>query len=186
MKLGFRELLFVCVIVGLLACTYLFVFKKSAARRAELAQEIDRKETALTNLKQATAGVEDLNKMVSDLEQAIKFFDSKLPQEREVDQILEEVWKLAKANSLETKTVKQMKVESNANYNELPIQLGLSGNFYGYYAFLQQLEKMPRITRVTHMYLSKINDRDGDMQAQMTLCIFFEPEGKSTAMAAAR
>ena len=181
MKLGFRELLFVCVIVGLLACTYQFIFKPSAARRAELSTEIERKETALANLRQATAGVDDLNKMISDLEQAIKFFDSKLPQEREVDKVLKEVWQLAEANTLQTKTIKTMKAEPNASYNELPIQLSLSGNFYGYYAFLQQLEKLPRITRVTTMNLTKINDRDGDMQAQMTLSIFFEPENKTVA-----
>ncbi|HZZ44055.1 MAG TPA: type 4a pilus biogenesis protein PilO [Tepidisphaeraceae bacterium] len=183
MKLGFREILFVCVIVGLLACTYLFVFKKAVAHRADLRAEIDRKETALSNLRQATAGVEDLNKMVVDLEQAIHFFDSKLPQEKEVDQILKEVWQLAAANNLTTKTIKTMKSEMNANYNELPIQLALSGNFYGYYTFLQQLEKLPRITRVTDMKLTKIDDRDGDMQAQMTLSIFFEPEHKTVATA---
>lgn len=185
MKLGVRELLFVCVMIGLLACTYLFVFKKAAARRAELKTDIERKETQLSNLRQATAGVEDLNKMVSDLEQAINFFDSKLPQEREVDSILKEVWQLAAANKLTTKTIKTLKNEPNASYSELPIELALSGNFYGYYAFLQQLEKLPRITRVTHMNLTKINDRDGDMQAKMTLSIFFEPENKSTAMAGA-
>lgn len=186
MKLGVRELLFLCVMVGLLACTYLFVFKKSAARRDDLKAEIERKETALANLKQATAGVEDLNKMVSDLEQAIKFFDSKLPQEREVDKILKEVWQLAEANTLTTKTIKTMKAETNASYNELPIQLALSGNFYGYYSFLQQLEKLPRITRVTHMNLTKINDRDGDMQAQMTLSIFFEPDNNKAVATAAQ
>jgi type IV pilus assembly protein PilO len=183
MKLGVRELLFVCVILGLLACTYQFIFKKAASRRADLKADTERMEGQLANLRQATAGVEDLNKMVSDLEQAIKFFDSKLPQEREVDKILKEVWQLAEANTLTTKTIKTMKAEQNASYNELPIQLALSGNFYGYYSFLQQLEKLPRITRVTHMNLTKINDRDGDMQAQMTLSIFFEPDNKSVASA---
>jgi Tfp pilus assembly protein PilO len=178
MKLGFRELLFVCVIVGLLGCTYLFVFKKSQARRAELRAEIERKQTALTNLTQATAGIEDLTKMVNDLEQAIKFFDSKLPQEKEVDQILKEVWQLAEANQLQTKTIKTMKADPNAGYSEQPIMLAFSGNFYGYYSFLQQLEKLPRITRVTKMDLKKMNDRDGFMEADMTLSIYFEPESK--------
>lgn len=181
MKLGIRELLFVCVMVGLLACTYLFVFKKSAARRAELAAEIERKQTALSNLTQATAGVEDLTKMVSDLEEAIRFFDSKLPQEKEVDKILKEVWQMAEANSLTTKTIRTLAGDRNASYSELPIQLGLSGNFYGFYSFLQQLEKLPRITRVTTMDLIKINDRDGDMQALVTLSIFFEPAGRPAA-----
>jgi Tfp pilus assembly protein PilO len=55
--------------------------------------------------------------------------------------------------------------------------MSLSGDFNGFYAFLQQLEKMPRITRVTNMALTKITDRDGAMQARITLSIFFEPDG---------
>jgi len=54
--------------------------------------------------------------------------------------------------------------------------MNLSGDFNGYYSFLLQLEKLPRITRVTQMNLQKISDRDGEMQAQMTLSIFFEPD----------
>jgi hypothetical protein len=42
--------------------------------------------------------------------------------------------------------------------------------------FLLQLEQLPRLTRVTRMDLKKINERDGSMEAQMTLNIFFEPE----------
>jgi type IV pilus assembly protein PilO len=148
-----------------------------------LRAEIDRKEAALQNLSQATAGRDDPAKMVKDLEQAIKFFDSKLPQEKEIDQVLKEVWQLAEANQLQTKTIKTMKADPSAGYTEQPIQLAFSGNFYGYYAFLQQLEKLPRITRVTKMELKKMNDRDGFMEADMTLSIYFEPSGRQQVAA---
>ena len=61
-------------------------------------------------------------------------------------------------------------------YSEQPIEMSLSGDFNGFYEFLLQLEKLRRLTRVTQMDLTKITDRDGEMQAQMTLSIFFEPE----------
>jgi hypothetical protein len=64
--------------------------------------------------------------------------------------------------------------------------LSLSGDFNGYYAFLLQLEKLPRITRVTQMKLEKINDRDGEMQAQLTLSIFFEPDTGSRSLASSK
>ena len=44
-------------------------------------------------------------------------------------------------------------------------------------------ENMPRITRVTHMNLSKIAERDGAMQAKLTLSIFFEPDTGGSRMA---
>lgn len=120
------------------------------------------------------------------MQQAITFFESKLPQEKEVDKILKEVWQMAEANSLQTRTIKTMKSERGASYSEQPIQMNLSGDFNGFYEFLLQLEKLPRITRVTQMKLEKISDRDGEMQAQMTLSIFFEPDTGRAAAASAR
>jgi hypothetical protein len=59
--------------------------------------------------------------------------------------------------------------------------MNLAGDFKGFYAFLLQLEKLPRITRVSQMKLEKIDDREGEMTAQMTLSIFFEPEAASAS-----
>src|SRR5204862_4771263 len=115
------------------------------------------------------------------MQKVINFFEYKLSKEKEVEEMVKEVWQMAEANSLQTKAIKTAKSERGANYSEQPIQMSLSGDFNGFYSFLLQLEKLPRITRVTEMNLQKINDRDGEMQAQMTLSIFFEPDTGSVA-----
>jgi type IV pilus assembly protein PilO len=186
MKFGFRELLFFIVLLGFLAGTYFFVFAKANQKREALRLEILQKQQALADLQVSTAGIEDLNKRIKDLQEAIAYFESKLPQEKEFDKILEEVSNMASANSLQSKAVRTLKTERCATYSEQPIQIGLSGNFNGFYLFLQQLEKLPRITRITGMSLQKIQERDGDMQATMTLSIFFEPLGSTTTMAGAQ
>ena len=179
MKFGIRELLFVVILGGLLCASYFFVFTKKNAERVALRADTAKKEKALASLRQATAGIDDLARKIDELQQAITFFESKLPQEKEVDKILKEVWQMAEANALQTRTIKTLKTERSANYTEQPISLSLSGDFNGFYAFLLQLEKLPRITRITEMDLTKINDRDGEMEATMTLSIFFEAEGAS-------
>jgi len=166
--------------LALLFSTNYFVFSKSNKRKGERLADIHQRQTALSNLQTATAGIEDLNRKVDELQKAITFFESKLPQEKEVDKILKEVWQMAEANSLQTRTIKTLKSERGPNYSEQPIQMSLSGDFNGFYSFLLQLEKLPRITRVTQMQLQKINDRDGEMQAQVTLSIFFEPDNGSS------
>ncbi len=176
MKLGARELIFFCVMLGLLGCAYFFVFAKANDKRESLKADIATRQEALANLNHATAGIENLNRKVEELKKAIEFFESKLPAEKEVDKILKEVWQMAEANSLQTQTVKTLKPERNANYSEQPIQMSLSGDFNGFYSFLLQLEKLPRLTKLTNMTLRKIDDRDGEMQAQLTLSIFFEPD----------
>jgi type IV pilus assembly protein PilO len=176
MKFGIRELVFFVTMVGLLACTYLFIFKPRNEKRLALLADIDSKTKIMGNLQQATSGITDLNNKLAELQQAISFFESKLPAEKEMDKILKEVWQMAAANNLQTRQVKTMHSEHGTSYSEQPIQMSLSGDFKGYYSFLLQLEKLQRITRVGQMTLTKINDRNGDMQAQMTLSIFFEPE----------
>jgi Tfp pilus assembly protein PilO len=183
MKLGLREILFLTVMVALLVCTYLFVFEKANRKREALVKETQERQQTLESLRQATAGIDDLNRKISDLQEAIKFFESKLPQEKEIDNVLQEVSQKAEQNSLSTKTFKSLKVERNANYSEQAIQMTLSGDFRGFYSFLQQIEKLQRITRLTDMKLEKINDRNGEMQAQVTLSIFFTPDPNGSAVA---
>ena len=176
MKFGIREIIFVMVMLGLLGSTNYFVFSKSNQRKAERLAEIRSRQQKLGDLQRQTAGIDDVNRKIDELQQAITFFESKLPQEKDVDKILKEVWQMAEANQLTTKTIKTLKSERGPSYSEQPIQMSLSGDFNGFYSYLLQLEKLPRITRITNMNLQKINDRDGEMQAQLTLSIFFEPD----------
>jgi type IV pilus assembly protein PilO len=185
MKFGIRELVLVSAMVALLICSYLFVFTKANAKRVRMEQEVSTWKKELSSLDQKTAGIDNIGRKIEELQKAISFFENKLPQEREVDKILKEVWQMAEANSLQTKTVKTLKSERGATYSEQPIQMNLAGDFRGFYAFLLQLEKLPRITRVTQMKLEKINERDGEMTAQLTLSIFFEPEAGSSGATAA-
>ncbi len=184
MKLGLRETIFFALMLGLLGCSWHFVFNKANQRRGALLADINAKESTLANLRSSTAGIADLSRKIADLQKAIAFFESKLPQEKEIDKILQEIWQMAEANSLQVKTVKTLRAEHAAGYNEQPIQMSLSGDFNGFYSFLLQLEKLPRITRIHQMTLKKIADHEGEMQAQLTLSIFFEPEARPAVAAA--
>jgi type IV pilus assembly protein PilO len=184
MKLGFREILFLTVMLGLFGCTYFMVFKKANAKREDLKAQIARKQKALADLRRSTTGVEDLARKIDELQQAITFFESKLPKEKEIDDILDSLSRLASANSLTTKTIKTLKQETAANFHEQPIQMSVAGDFNGFYAFLLQLEKLPRLTRITQMKLDKITDRDGETQATITLSIFFEASKPDVSVAA--
>jgi type IV pilus assembly protein PilO len=179
MKIG--RLLFVVLMIALLGGGYFFVFKPATAKRLARQADMEAKRKALTDLRSATAGISDLERKIDDLQKAIKFFESKLPQEKEIDTVLREVWQLAERNNLTTKSIKTLHSERLAGYSELPVQVGLSGDFRGYYAFLLELERLPRITRVTQMKLEKISNREGEMTAQLTLSIYFEAGGLAVA-----
>ena len=183
MKFGVREIIFAVVMVGLLASSKFLVFDKSNAKRDGLKAEIERKQKALMDLDRATVGIEDVKVKIDELQKAITFFENKLPQKRQVETILQEVWQLAEANALKAKKIQTLKNQRSGGASEQLIELGLSGDFYGFYSFMQRLERLPRLTRVSKMSLTKINDRDGEMEATLTLSIFYEPEAESEAPA---
>src|SRR5437879_1504421 len=129
MKFGVRELVFVLLMVGLVVASYAFVFRKANEKREALQSEIVGKERQLADLRQSTSGISDLNRKIADLEKAIAFFESKLPQEKEMDKVLREVWQMAQANQLTTKQIKTLPSERFAGYCEQPIQMSMSGDF---------------------------------------------------------
>lgn len=174
------------VMLGLAGAGFYFLWlSKTINSDAELTLATEAEQRELADLERSTAGIDDINRKIKDLQDAIQFFESKLPAEKEVETILEQVWKMAEANSLQAKTIRTGKTERTANYSEQSIEMNLAGDFNGFYLFVQQLEKLPRLTRITDMSLSKMTDRDGEMQAKLTLSIYFEPSesGRSTASA---
>jgi Tfp pilus assembly protein PilO len=184
MRFGIREILFIVVMVGLLVSSWFFVIQKSQQKIQAMERKTEEKNKALADLERATAGVADVDSKVEELEEAIKFFEKKLPQEREMDQILKEVWEMAEKNRLTTRTIRTMKSQKSVSYSEQPIEMNLAGDFRGFYEFLLQLERLPRLTRVSHMNLEKMQNNEGLMEAKMTMSIFFEPEntgGSATA-----
>jgi Tfp pilus assembly protein PilO len=174
MKLGIREAVFFVLLLGLLCAYWWFGFRRMDERRVSLEKAMVAKHNELTDLRRSTAGIENVSLKLQQLAEAIKFFESKLPQEKEIDTVLDRVWKIAEQNNLTSRTVKTLRTERGPQFSEQQMQLSLSGDFEGFYQFLLDFEKLPRITRLTKMDLQKINDREGQMQAEVVLSIYFE------------
>ncbi len=185
MKPGLREIIFIVLLMAIPIGAWWFVFKPSNARNAEIRQQIEIKQAKLRLLNQATASIGDLKKEIKSLEDAIDFFQSKLPSEKEIDKVLKEVWQLAESNNLTTKNIRTLKRKRDKNYStatsrfaEQPISMKLEGDFQGFYAFLLALEQQPRIMRVSKMDVSKVEDGpQGQIQADFIMSIFFENKG---------
>jgi type IV pilus assembly protein PilO len=183
MKLGIREILFLCVMLGVLASSYFLIFSKGNAKCLALTVDTLKKRQALADLRTETTGISDMNRKIDELQSAIQIFDSKLPAQRDVDTILQQITQISQSAGLVTKTVKPAKSETNANYSEEPIDLTLSGSFEGFYQFLLDVEKLPRLTRITQMHLTKLDNREGQMTADLFLSIYFAPDLQSSASA---
>ncbi len=178
MQFGLREATFVLLLLAMPVAAYFFVFQPRANQIAEARTEIASKQTKLKELEAATKSIEDLGDEIDELRQAIELFEKKLPAQRDVEVVLRDVWRLAAENNLTPKSVRTDKIVASSQYAELPIKMTIIGDFSGFYTFLQELEKLPRITRTPKMKLKKLNKQEGEMQADMVLSIFFEGDNR--------
>jgi Tfp pilus assembly protein PilO len=184
MKIGLREIIFLKLMVGLLAAAYFFGFARMDEKRRGYESAIAEKQQKLAELTRATRDIENMGAKIKSLEQAITFFEGKLPQEQEVERILGSVTELVAKHGLYSKSFKpNPKPVVTPNYRERQIEIALTGDFFGFYGFIRELELLPRIIKITDLKLRKIDEHDGQTEAVLKLSIFFDPPKAALATA---
>ena len=184
-----RQTVLVSLLLGMVVGAWYFVFRPRDRQDADMRLQIAAKQKQLQKLNRVTATIGNLKDEIASLEKAIEFFRSKLPNEKEIDKVLEEVWRLAEANNLTTKGIYTARrspssvfVTEGSTQNEQPITMGFEGEFVGFYSFLQALEGQPRIMRIRSIGLESLDGKAGRIKADLEMSIFFEdPDSRKAA-----
>lgn len=146
-----------------------------ALRRTEADRAaIQDRRAQLLKLQRVGALISDLEKEIGRLQKALTFFEDRLPEEREIDVILREVWLIADSKSLTPRSIRTSEPETMPRYNSLPITLSLEGPFESFYEFLLGLERLPRLTKVRQMQVTKSPPAEGVVRVDLLMDIFFE------------
>lgn len=179
MQFGLREIVFILLLLGVPAAAYFFVFEPRNEQIAELNQEIKLKQDKLTHLESVTRNIPDMNAEIARLTEAIELIEERLPDMRNLEEVLHQVWQLAGRQRLTPKSIRPDKTVRKHSYSELPIQMEIVGDFDGFYSFLLEVEKLPRIMQLKEMTLEKNKGKDaeqGQMTATLNISVFFEDD----------
>ena len=174
MKGPTRILITVLGMVGIAAVVAVLLIVP-ALRRTEVDRTaIQHRREQLLKLKRVAGLISDLKKEIGRLEVALTFFEDRLPEEREIDVILREMWLIADSKSLTPRSIRTNEPETMPRYNSQPITLSLEGPFESFYEFLLGLERLPRLTKVRQMQVTKSPLAEGVVQVDLLMDIFFE------------
>lgn len=183
MHFGIRELIFFAVLLAVPVASYMYVFQPRNDEIAQATTEIEIKQARLAQLAEVVSRIDDMGLAIEAGREAIELIEAKLPNEQDVEGILEQVWSLAKRNNLNVRSVKSDRPVPAATYMELPLRVVMEGAFDGFYQFLLELENLPRITRIHQMDLKRADGGPrqasgelppGSTLANFTLSIYFE------------
>ncbi len=181
MKFGTREIVLLVLLMMMPVASWWFVFHPRDQRNANMRTQIEARQEKLRQLNQAIGAAHDLQLQIDSLTEAIDYFKSRLPEEKEIDKILRDISRLAKSNNLSTKSIRTLNRNSETNFvsgggqSEQPIAVRLTGDFEGFYSFLLALEAQPRIMRISKMDLEASKKGPAGMvTARFEMSIFFE------------
>ena len=186
MRFGPREVVFLIVLLVVPVASYFYVFKPRNHEIKQAQIEVENKQAKLDKLREVTEKIEDLGVAIDHGRAAIDLVEAKLPSARDVEVMLEDVWRHAAESRLSVKSVKSDKPVPAAGYMEQPLKVSMEGQFKGFYDFLIALENLPRITRIHEMTLEQTSKRGmgsevGEvLKADFTLSIYFEPTADGT------
>jgi type IV pilus assembly protein PilO len=167
------SLLALLIVVSYVA--YRYMIMPANQHLTEQRTRVESKLEKLTELEKATAAAKDLNEQLEQLEEALEFFESKLPPTEEIDQVLQDVTLIGEKQGVKRKAIRRMaKKEIHNGYVEQPLEMELEGNFNSFYSFLLELEKLPRIMKIREMKLNKQKENEGQVSADFVLSIFFQ------------
>ena len=185
MRFGIRELIFLVVLLAVPVASWWYVFKPRNAEIQQAHREIEVKQAKLDKLREVAKRIDDIGLAIEQGREAVELVEAKLPNREQVEDILENVWQLAKRNHQTLKSIKSEKPVPAALYMEQPLRMVVTGRFDGFYQFLLELENLSRITRVPRMKLERLDSLSGGpddleldsgmMTAEFTLSIYFEP-----------
>ncbi len=105
MQFGPRTLIFVLLLLAMPIAAYMLLFKPLNQQRDDAIHDTQMKQAKLASLASAMAHTRDLQGEIESLKSAIAILEAKLPNEKEMDRVLQEVWEKAKNNKLNIKSV---------------------------------------------------------------------------------
>jgi type IV pilus assembly protein PilO len=171
---AFKKAVFFILLLGLAVIGYQRMIKRANTRLVKQKAQVETKLAKLTEFEQAGAAAESLTKQLEQLQEAVEFFESKLPPTNEIDKVLRDVTVIAEKQGLKPKTIRTLTKKNNSGYIEQPLKMELVGNFNSFYSFLLELEQLPRIMKIRDLELRKQTRGEGQIAANFVVSIFFQ------------
>jgi Tfp pilus assembly protein PilO len=173
----------------ILGCTLLaaalFVFLVHAEQKKKLDEVKANLATKSDELSKAEATQRDIAKLEKETDEVralVTQFERRLPDKRDMPQLLEQFEHMAQAVGLEVTLTSQDPVVDE-NKETIPYSVAARGNFHQIVGFINSLERHDRYLSVSDLDISE--QKDGISEAKFTLSTFsFRQPGQTASVAA--
>jgi type IV pilus assembly protein PilO len=151
----------------LVAAYWFFLLSPRLERTASVRRHIDDMLQERDRKAQEVALLPERQKEVEDLDRQLKIAMARLPDEKEIDDLLSSVSDLARSAGLDILVFRQKPETYQDFYAEVPVEMQVRGRYHDVGAFLDRVGKMDRIVTVRDLGMKdpKVVDDEIVLQA---------------------
>jgi len=147
----------------LLAYWFLVVSPRMS-RTSQLAAHIEEMEQERDKKKFEAEQMPERQKEVDALDKQLKFALTRLPDEKEIPELLSSISNLGRDSGLEILVFRQMPEGYQEFYAEVPVEMSVRGNYHQVAQFLDRVGKLDRIVNVSSIALKAPKNVDESVQ----------------------
>jgi Tfp pilus assembly protein PilO len=152
---------------------YALVYRPETTRLAGLTATIGLRERELTAAQSQARVMRQVQEDINQLNQKVKDFKKLPANPSDLGQFQIDISELARRDNVREPSVNWSGMpKRDEQLCQLPISLKFDGDFQSVYAFLCDMEKLSRLTRVQSMRIKSQNS-DGTVQVELVINLYF-------------
>ncbi len=176
-----RILILVVIDLFIAFLGYYFLISPTIDEVADLNQKLSSLNADIQEKRIIASDIEKFRQEKAALEATLAKYLEKLPNEKEIPDLIDSVSQAVKDVGLKIFLFKPNPERPKGFYAEVPIQMKVQGGFESFYEFCDKISKLPRIVNIENMAI-KVKDESGSMESTFTVTTFrFIPEGQKAA-----
>lgn len=151
-----------CGAVALIVGLYWFLIYRDYAAKLDAKQAVlTKKQQELNEQMVILADLPKFRKETADMKSKRQKALEQLPNEKDIDKLLEDISSLAIESGLEILLFKPQQEVKRNFYAEIPVELKLSGGYHDLALFYDKIASLPRIVNVSDLLIEKPQEVDG-------------------------
>jgi type IV pilus assembly protein PilO len=143
-----RVLILIVVNVVIAALGFFFLISPAIDEASLLTEELDKLNAKIEESRTIAADIAKYKREKIALEKKLQSALSKLPNEKEIPDLLESISDAVKEVGLDVFLFKPGKIRKKGFYAEVPVNMVVSGGYESLYEFSDRMAKLPRIVNI--------------------------------------
>lgn len=151
-----------CAAVALIVGLYWFLIYRDYSAKLDAKQAIlTKKQQELNEQMVILADLPKFRQETADMKSKRQKALEQLPNEKDIDKLLEDISSLAIESGLEILLFKPQQEVKRNFYAEIPVELKLSGGYHDLALFYDKIASLPRIVNISDLLIEKPQEVDG-------------------------